>query len=92
MGDFCPQCRFTPGKDCPIGGLYWAFLARNDATLRDNPRMKLPLASSRGRSDSARAAEKGAFVSLRDLLIRGRPYGTPRLLADGVAPRGRSAR
>jgi deoxyribodipyrimidine photolyase-related protein len=80
MGDSCAHCRFTPGKDCPIGGLYWAFLSRNEPVLRDNPRMKLPLASARGRSDASRTADHGVFVSVRDLLIHGRPIGTPRLI------------
>jgi len=74
MGDSCPSCRFTPGKDCPIGPLYWAFLARNDAVLGDNPRMKLPMASARARADDQRAADQRAFVALRDLLIQGKPY------------------
>lgn len=78
MGDSCAACRFTPGKDCPIGPLYWAFLARNDAVLGDNPRMKLPMASARGRSDAQRTADQRTFVALRDVLIQGKPYGGAR--------------
>lgn len=74
MGDSCASCRFTPGKDCPIGPLYWAFLARNDAVLGDNPRMKLPMASARARSDQQKAADQRAFVALRDVLVQGKPY------------------
>jgi len=80
MSDSCAQCRFTPGKDCPIGGLYWAFLARNEPVLRDNLRMKLPLASSRNRSDQARASDHAGFVAVRDVLIRGQPLGIPKLI------------
>ena len=72
MGDSCGSCRFTPGKDCPIGPMYWAFLARNDAALCDNPRMKLPLASARNRTEAQKAHAAGVFVSLRDMLIEGR--------------------
>ena len=75
MGDSCASCRFTPGKDCPIGALYWAFLARNDAVLGDNPRMKLPMASARARSDQQKAGDRRAFVALRDVLVQGKPYG-----------------
>jgi hypothetical protein len=74
MGDSCRTCRFTPGKDCPIGPLYWAFLARNDGVLADNPRMKLPLASARGRTDDVRAREAQTFVALRDVLINGKRW------------------
>ena len=86
MSDYCGQCRFTPGKTCPIGALYWAFLARNEPVLRDNPRMKLPLASARNRSEPSRVAEHGTFVSIRELLIRGQPIGTPRLFDVGTPP------
>lgn len=78
MGDSCAACRFTPGKDCPIGPLYWAFLARNDAVLGNNPRMKLPMASARGRSDAQRAADHRVFVALHDVLVQGKPYGGAR--------------
>jgi len=78
MGDSCAACRFTPGKDCPIGPLYWAFLSRNDAVLGDNLRMKLPMASARGRSDAQRTADQRTFVALRDVLIQGKPYGGAR--------------
>jgi hypothetical protein len=74
MGDSCRTCRFTPGKDCPIGPLYWAFLARNNTVLADNPRMKLPLASARGRTDDVRAREAQTFVALRDVLINGKRW------------------
>jgi deoxyribodipyrimidine photolyase-like uncharacterized protein len=75
MSDSCRSCRFVPGKDCPIGSLYWAFLARNEPALRDNLRMKLPLAGARQRADDLRAADAATFVALRDVLIRGRPAG-----------------
>jgi deoxyribodipyrimidine photolyase-related protein len=76
MGDSCRSCKFTPGKDCPLGPMYWAFLARNEPILKDNLRMKLPLASMRARPDDARARDAGTFVALRDVLIGGVPIGT----------------
>lgn len=74
MGDSCSTCQFTPGKDCPIGPMYWAFLARNAGVLGDNPRMKLPMASTRARTDAQRSSDHAVFVALRDVLVEGRPY------------------
>jgi deoxyribodipyrimidine photolyase-related protein len=71
MSDYCGACRHDPKKDCPIGPMYWAFLARKNSVLCDNPRLKLPLASARGRSDAQRTSDARAFVATRDLLIRG---------------------
>jgi deoxyribodipyrimidine photolyase-related protein len=85
MGDSCASCALTPGKDCPVGPMYWAFLTRNAAVLGDNPRMKLAMASCRGRTDAQRAHERGVFVALRDVLVRGAPYrpaGEPSLFAS----------
>lgn len=73
MGDSCASCRFTPGKDCPIGAMYWAFLSRNDASLCDNPRMKLPLASARQRSDAKRQGDMAVREALRNALLAGEP-------------------
>ncbi len=44
MSDYCRDCHFNPkqksGPDaCPFGYLYWAFLGRNEARLRGNPRL-----------------------------------------------------
>ena len=45
MSDYCGECSFSPKHDCPITSLYWAFLDRNEASLRDNPRLAMPLRS-----------------------------------------------
>jgi hypothetical protein len=84
MGDSCRSCRHTPGKDCPLGPMYWAFLGRNDEVLRDNLRMKLPLASARGRADTVRAADARAFVALRDVLVRGERQQQPPGVEQGA--------
>lgn len=75
MGDSCKSCRWTPGRDCPIGPMYWAFLHRNDTVLRDNLRMKLSLASARNRTESQKSSDHSTFISIRDLLVCGKPYG-----------------
>lgn len=45
MGDYCADCSFDPKKDCPITRFYWAFLAKNSASLEGNPRVAMPLRS-----------------------------------------------
>ncbi len=89
MGDSCSACAFTPGEDCPVGPLYWAFLARNDAALCDNPRMKLALASARARSSDAKTSELARFVSVRDVLIRGKSVAAVSADAGLFGTRGR---
>jgi len=47
MSDYCRTCRYDvkskTGPDaCPFNALYWDFIARNEATLRGNPRMAMP--------------------------------------------------
>jgi deoxyribodipyrimidine photolyase-related protein len=45
MSDYCDECRFNVkhrvGADaCPFNALYWDFVARNEDTLGENPRMR----------------------------------------------------
>lgn len=47
MSDFCKDCAYdvkvkSGPRGCPLNYLYWAFLIRNEATLRGNPRMAMP--------------------------------------------------
>lgn len=56
MSDFCGPCAYNPGKRrgadaCPYTAGYWWFLARNESLLRDNHRMKPPLATMRRLED-----------------------------------------
>ncbi len=44
MSNYCQRCSYSPTKKngpkaCPFNYLYWDFLARNDETLRGNPRL-----------------------------------------------------
>jgi len=46
MSDYCKDCRYKVkarvGEDaCPFNSLYWDFMARNEDTLRGNPRMNM---------------------------------------------------
>ncbi len=47
MSDYCRTCRYdvkskTGSDACPFNALYWDFIARNEVTLRGNPRMAMP--------------------------------------------------
>ncbi|UCH35319.1 MAG: cryptochrome/photolyase family protein [Armatimonadota bacterium] len=71
MSDYCKRCGFDPKGDCPFTDLYWAFLARHDEALRRNPRMRMPLAAMRKRSQSQHRRDARVFESLRDALLGG---------------------
>ena len=48
MSDYCGGCRFDPKTrtdedSCPFNALYWDFIFRNEARLKDNSRMSLVL-------------------------------------------------
>jgi deoxyribodipyrimidine photolyase-related protein len=72
MSDYCRGCRFDPKKNCPVTPMYWAFLERNASRLHDNPRMMVPLAALRKRSDEARARDRAVLETLRERLSAGR--------------------
>jgi deoxyribodipyrimidine photolyase-related protein len=71
MSDYCGGCAFDPSKDCPVTGLYWAYLARHEGALDRNPRMWMGLNAVRKRSIERRDADQARFVSVRDMLVRG---------------------
>jgi deoxyribodipyrimidine photolyase-related protein len=73
MGDFCDGCRFTPGSTCPITPMYWAFLSRHEASLRENPRMSLVMGSVRKRSPEQRSDDERVATIVRELLVHGKP-------------------
>lgn len=71
MSDYCGECAFDPRRGCPLTPLYWAFLDRNEDELRDNPRMRLPLASMRKRGEKRRARDREVFDSVSRRLTGG---------------------
>ncbi len=71
MSDYCRGCRFEPKRNCPITPLYWAFLGRHEDALRENPRLRLPLASLAKRGATARRRDAIVFERVRDGLARG---------------------
>jgi deoxyribodipyrimidine photolyase-related protein len=55
MSNFCGHCQYNPklsvGADsCPFTALYWTFLERNESTLGNNFRMKMPYNTLRKKS------------------------------------------
>ncbi len=71
MSDYCAECEFDPKSDCPITSLYWAFLARHEKQLSDNPRLRLPLANLRRRDKKLRRHDANVFDWVRDTLSGG---------------------
>jgi deoxyribodipyrimidine photolyase-related protein len=52
--------------------LYWAFLARHEDRLRDNPRMRVPLAALRRRPAARRVADVEVYERVAAALAAGR--------------------
>ena len=71
MSDYCETCAFDPKRNCPLTNLYWAFLARHEAHLGQNPRLRIPMAvlGRRGRSDRER--DRMVFDRVRDVVLAG---------------------
>lgn len=71
MGDSCSSCAFDPKTDCPVTSLYWSFLDRKRPKLEGNPRLRMPLAAERKRSDERRAHDARITRSIQRALARG---------------------
>lgn len=71
MSDYCDGCAFDPKGNCPFTNLYWAFLARHEALLRHNPRLKMVMASLRKRDVVRRQYDQAVFPMVRNTLLSG---------------------
>ena len=71
MSDYCSACAFHPKKTCPITPLYWAFLARHEDVLGSNPRLRMPYASLRRRSEERRREDTRVFEEVQRTLGAG---------------------
>jgi deoxyribodipyrimidine photolyase-related protein len=71
MSDYCTICSFNPKTDCPFVSLYWAFLARHEAALKSNPRLRMPMASLRKRSAFHRKQDQEIYKRVREILEKG---------------------
>lgn len=61
MSDYCRGCRYDPAEKlgpgaCPFNALYWNFLMENEARLKGNPRMGMPLRNLARMDEAQRAA------------------------------------
>jgi deoxyribodipyrimidine photolyase-related protein len=82
MSDYCDGCAFDPKGSCPFTNLYWAFLARHEALLRRNPRLRMVMASLRKRDVGRRQYDQAVFPMVRDTLLSGnviRPEKLPEM-------------
>jgi deoxyribodipyrimidine photolyase-related protein len=71
MSDYCEGCAFDPKTNCPVSSLYWGFLLRHEDALKDNPRMRVPLASLKRRDRHARERDGLVFRKAKALLLSG---------------------
>ncbi len=71
MSDYCTLCPFNPKTDCPFTSLYWAFLARHEAVLRTNPRLRMPMASLGKREASRRKQDQEVYKRVGETLRKG---------------------
>jgi deoxyribodipyrimidine photolyase-related protein len=71
MSDYCSLCSFNPKTDCPFTSLYWAFLARHEAALKSNPRLRMPMASLGKREASRKRQDQEIFKRVKEILGRG---------------------
>jgi deoxyribodipyrimidine photolyase-related protein len=71
MSDYCRACAFDPKTTCPVTHLYWAFLARRKDKFRDNPRLRMPMATLGKRSTSKKRREQEIFQTVKDILTKG---------------------
>lgn len=92
MGDSCRGCRFKPGVDCPVTPMYWSFLARNHGVLCDNPRMKLPIASSVRRGADQSEADRAVLDRVQRALRAGVPVEGGRAVAAASRAGARAPR
>ncbi|WP_245528555.1 cryptochrome/photolyase family protein [Brevundimonas subvibrioides] len=73
MSDYCGSCRYdvkakTGDNACPFNRLYWGFLERNRARLRDNVRLAMPYRTLDNFGPERRAALLAEAEAARTLL------------------------
>ena len=74
MSDYCQSCTLDPKKNCPMTSLYWNTLGQNQEQLKGNPRIALPLASQRKRSEEKKQQNQIHFKELLFQLSQGQKY------------------
>jgi deoxyribodipyrimidine photolyase-related protein len=72
MSDYCNRCQFKPRINCPLTNLYWAFLARHRALLKDNPRLRIPINSLQKRAAELQRYDDVVYRNVQDRLLSGK--------------------
>ena len=72
MSDYCNHCQLKPRTDCPFTNLYWSFLARHRALLKDNPRLKIPIASLQRRPKELQRYDDVVYRTVQERLLSGK--------------------
>jgi deoxyribodipyrimidine photolyase-related protein len=80
MSDYCETCDFDPRTNCPITPLYWAFLDRHYESLRENPRIVIPLKASCKRDETLKRRDRAVFELVNACLQEGTSV-TPKMMA-----------
>ena len=60
-----------PKRNCPLTRMYWAYLARHEDKLSDNPRLRVIYGSLRRRSDAERKEDAATFDHVSSTLAQG---------------------
>jgi len=68
MSDYCRICPFNLKTNCTFTSLYWAFLARNEAVLKTNPRFRIVMASLGKRGISRQKQDQEVYKQVRKIL------------------------
>lgn len=73
MSDYCAGCRYdvkrkTGAGACPFNPLYWDFLARNERTLRGNPRLAQAYRTWDRMDDDKQAAYRASAADVLEAL------------------------
>ena len=73
MSDHCGNCAYDVNRKygegaCPFNSLYWDFLARNEARLKDNPRMRQMYAAWARMPDDKQQAYRASAAAFLETL------------------------
>ena len=78
MSDYCGRCVYDPkvrvgANACPFNALYWDFLARNEAKLRGNQRLRNMYSTWDRMSEQSRAETRAQAALTLDALVPAHP-------------------
>lgn len=71
MSDYCGACAFSPGSNCPVTNLYWAYLERHRERLEGNVRMGVVMSSLSRRDYSIKQYDLAVFLLVSKAISQG---------------------